>query len=159
MTAAQQQRKYINEAKERWKTNLHEQDRFQPVIPKQKIDKRRVEERTKLGMSSILVSIANDRPVKETDPDKILEAICEMLQVSVSRVLSGRRHKELVFARKLFFYVCRNLLNFSLNQCGKLMNKDHSTVIHDLKKLENEIQYSEYAFQKLVMLKINLGYS
>ena len=65
--------------------------------------------------------------------------------------LSGRdRHPERVKARQIAMFLCRKLLGLSYPAIGALFNgKDHSTVIHAVKKI-NELQRSNSDTNKLV---------
>lgn len=54
------------------------------------------------------------------------------------------RFREMVLARNLYFKLARQYTSFSLTQIGIIVNRDHSTVLHGLKTIENDInQYPE----------------
>jgi chromosomal replication initiator protein len=52
----------------------------------------------------------------------------------------------------------RNLTNYSLSEIGNFFNgKDHSTVIHAIKKIEEKIDKDIYLKNSIDSLKIRLG--
>ncbi|UWV77965.1 helix-turn-helix domain-containing protein [Mycoplasmopsis cynos] len=48
------------------------------------------------------------------------------------------RRKEIVIARHICIILMDNLLSMSSTEIGKVLNKDHTTVLNALKKSKNE---------------------
>lgn len=66
----------------------------------------------------------------------ILSCVSEHMHVSVDAILSTKRQADLVLARQMAMYICRNRLGLSYPELGKIFGgKDHSTVIHAIKKI------------------------
>lgn len=64
--------------------------------------------------------------------EKIIEDICEKYGVKKQHLLSRRRDAELVKIKKLTYWTLRQA-GLSLPKIGKLMNKDHSTVLYGIR--------------------------
>jgi chromosomal replication initiator protein len=61
-----------------------------------------------------------------------------------------RKNKGYVFPRQVAMYLCRKLTNASLLEIGeKFGGKDHSTVLHSIKKVEEKIS-KETSFKETV---------
>lgn len=65
----------------------------------------------------------------------MLRKICEIMNYNYNDVISRRREVEVVNQRIFIAYFLRRF-NYSLNQIGVLMNRDHSTIICLLRKGE-----------------------
>lgn len=51
-------------------------------------------------------------------------------------ILNGRRNRELVDARTIFYYIMRNDFNKKVSAIGKNVRKHHATVLHSLKSFD-----------------------
>ena len=45
------------------------------------------------------------------------------------------RERKYVYARAIYYYVCRKYSNYNLAQIGKSLNKNHATVLHGIREL------------------------
>ncbi len=52
---------------------------------------------------------------------------------------SQKRTKEIAYARQLAMYICRRLLDFSFPKIGQEFGRDHSTAMHAINKIENDL--------------------
>ncbi|OGL41941.1 MAG: hypothetical protein A3C43_12485 [Candidatus Schekmanbacteria bacterium RIFCSPHIGHO2_02_FULL_38_11] len=69
--------------------------------------------------------------------DEIQKVVAEKYNTRVNDLKSKSRRRELVIPRQIAMYLSKNLTNDSLQQIGrKFGNKDHTTVIHSVKKVE-----------------------
>ncbi|MDR1289288.1 MAG: chromosomal replication initiator protein DnaA [Holosporales bacterium] len=70
--------------------------------------------------------------------DFIQKKVCEYYGVKLSDLTSARRHKAVTTARQIAMYLCKDLTSRSLPDIGKNFGgKDHSTVIHAIKKVKD----------------------
>lgn len=68
----------------------------------------------------------------------ILEKVCAKMSVAPDKALENVRKPEIALARQISMYLCRRRLGISYPELGRLFGgKDHSTVIHAVKKIEN----------------------
>jgi chromosomal replication initiator protein len=78
-----------------------------------------------------------------TIPD-IQKSVCEHFNISLSDLKSKSRHRNIVLPRHIFTYLARCHTNTSLPEIGKFLGgRDHSTIIHSCKKIENELKENE----------------
>ncbi|MDR0640521.1 MAG: chromosomal replication initiator protein DnaA [Holosporales bacterium] len=71
----------------------------------------------------------------------IQKKVCEYYGVKLSDLISSRRHKAVTTARQIAMYLCKNLTTKSLPDIGKSFGgKDHSTVIHSVKKVKERVE-------------------
>ena len=85
------------------------------------------------------------RAVKIDDPplaiDDIVETVCNHFNVSPSAVNGKSRRRELVVARQVSMFLAQKYTKMPASRIGKLVgNRDHSTVIHSCKHIEQLMQ-------------------
>ena len=84
------------------------------------------------------ILIENNR---EITIEKIQKRVAEHFQIKVNDLKSSKRLKSIVFPRQIAMYICRNMTNLSYPEIGaKFGGKDHSTIIHAIKKIEKNMQ-------------------
>lgn len=67
----------------------------------------------------------------------ILVRASTLLNISIDDIMGSSRKPDCVLARQLAMYVCRRELGYSYPELGRLFGgKDHSTVMHSIKKIE-----------------------
>lgn len=71
-----------------------------------------------------------DGPVVYLSYATVERRICKALGLSRKELLATRHHKDLVFARQAVMYWSTRMTKLSLPQIGKLMGRDHTTVLH-----------------------------
>lgn len=74
---------------------------------------------------------------KEITIEKIQKKVAEHFQIKTIELKSSKRLKSIVFPRQVAMYICRHLTSLSYPEIGsKFGGKDHSTIIHAIKKIE-----------------------
>lgn len=82
--------------------------------------------------------------------EKIQKIVADHFQIKITELKSHKRLKNLVFPRQLSMYICRKLTDMSYPEIGvKYGGKDHSTIIHAIKKIEEKMKKDIYT-QNLV---------
>lgn len=76
-------------------------------------------------------------PSKAISIDKIIRATCDYFQVSLYDIKSKKRNKKIVNARQAAMYLARDLTNFSTTEIGSYFNRDHTTIMHAVEKIDN----------------------
>ena len=67
----------------------------------------------------------------------IMEQVAQKMNVTIPDILGSQRQNQLVLARQVAMYICRTRLGLSYPELGRIFGgKDHSTVIHAIKKIE-----------------------
>jgi hypothetical protein len=85
-----------------------------------------------------------DRPLRLIS---ICQAVCEHFDVHPSELRGVRRHKRIAYARHVFCYIAFEYTDSSKNRIGHFLNRDHTTIIHALRKIlrehENDLEFTE----------------
>jgi len=75
--------------------------------------------------------------------DVVLNKISIITGVPKKIIMGDTRYRKVIIARHLYFYVANKYkpLELSLERIGSLINqKDHTSVIHGMKKIETDIE-------------------
>jgi len=67
---------------------------------------------------------------------KIAEAVCIYHEIKLESLYGKSRIKELIKARQHYCYIAKKNTNYSLQQIGLEINKNHATVISSINKAE-----------------------
>lgn len=62
----------------------------------------------------------------------------------------GSQKQELVFMRYIFYDYAKGLNLYTLSQIGEVLNRDHSSVIHGLKKYSDLVETKDKIFLRLI---------
>ncbi|WAM07347.1 DnaA ATPase domain-containing protein [Mycoplasmopsis cynos] len=73
-----------------------------------------------------------------TTPEIIVKKVSSYYKVTAKEIMGKTRRKEIVIARHICIILMDNLLSMSSTEIGKVLNKDHTTVLNALKKSKNE---------------------
>jgi chromosomal replication initiator protein len=101
-----------------------------------------------LGGANITIDLVRDvmghiikERGKEITVDAILKEVSAHFSVSVPDIKSEKRVRSVMIPRQVAIYLSRKLTDLSLVGIGeKFGGKDHATIIHSVKKIENEIK-------------------
>ncbi|QKT05110.1 DnaA ATPase domain-containing protein [Mycoplasma sp. OR1901] len=72
--------------------------------------------------------------------ESIIKHVAKYYKVSSKEILGKSRKKEIVLARHLSIIMVKNILNKSSTEIGKIFNRDHTTILSALNKLNDETQ-------------------
>lgn len=90
-------------------------------------------------LQGILSSNGQTRSVPPS-PEQIRAAVAAHFGISVGELVGPRRTRNLTLPRQVAIYLLRELTGLSLTQIGALVgNRDHSTVLHSLRKIEESL--------------------
>ena len=88
-----------------------------------------------------LAALALDKSVPEREDqdsitaENVLNCVCQYYKVKKEAVLGANRKAELVKARQIACFLMYEILNLPLVTIGKIMNRDHTTVIYSKKQI------------------------
>lgn len=78
---------------------------------------------------------------KQVTPELIIDLIAEHYNITSSDIYSINKSRNIAFPRQIAMYLCRKLTDHSLAEIGKLLgNRDHTTVLHGIDKVEKTIK-------------------
>lgn len=90
---------------------------------------------------SVLKDYVNKGYSEKNSINRIQRIVAEYFQVTVDDMKSKKRSANLTVPRQIAMYLCRTLTNESFPKIGiDFGGKDHSTVMHSVEKIENEIK-------------------
>lgn len=102
---------------------------------------------------------------KRLTPDEVIDIVCEHFNLQRAKVCGKPRYRYIVEARMIAAYLLRSdrHLNLSLSQIGDLLGgRDHSTVMHSVKQIDNLMSVIPEMEQRVreVFIKVygNLNY-
>jgi len=110
-----------------------------------------------LGMArEVLKDIIVDK-AKEISVEMIQKHVAEHFKLKIAELKSDKRLKALVVPRQIAIYLCRDLTKSSYPEIGeKFGGKDHSTIIHSVKKIDKLITQNMELKNTIENLKRNL---
>ena len=96
---------------------------------------------------------------EKNDVHRIQKIFSEYFQISVEDIRSKKRSSNISFPRQIAMYLCRNMTNESFPKIGtEFGGKDHSTVMHSVEKIENEIKINKDLSNIIEKLKKDIGF-
>lgn len=72
--------------------------------------------------------------------DVIQKVIADNYQISVSELKGKKKDKKFAFPRQIAIYIARTITEISYTELGNEFGKDHSTIMHNFEKIENQIK-------------------
>lgn len=93
--------------------------------------------------------ISPDKP-REITAQLIVEVVSEHFGITVDQIMSKSRSNDVAKPRQITMYLCKQMTDLPLDSIGQLLGgRDHSTVIHGVKKVSDEIS-SDKNFKQTV---------
>lgn len=82
--------------------------------------------------------ISPDKPLEIT-PQLIVEVVSEHFNITVDQIMSKNRSSDIAKPRQIAMYLCKQMTSQPLDSIGQLLGgRDHSTIIHGVKKITSE---------------------
>ncbi len=104
-----------------------------------------------------MITNADKQPVTA---ERIIDATAEMFGFPVEQLIGGSRRRPLVDARQIAMYVTRNMTELSFPDIGKAFgNRDHTTVMHAVRKIEAHMGERRQIFDKVQELQHRVTHS
>ncbi|MEE1305402.1 MAG: chromosomal replication initiator protein DnaA [Agathobacter sp.] len=101
--------------------------------------------------------ITPDKP-REITSQLIIEVVSEHFHISIDQMISKSRSSDIAKPRQIAMYLCKNMTSNPLDSIGALLGgRDHSTIIHGIKKVTEEYENNENtrALIETIKKKIN----
>lgn len=95
---------------------------------------------------------------RDITPTLIINIVSEHFGVKPEDITSKKRNSEFVLPRQIVMYLCRELTATPYVEIGKLLGKkDHTTIMHGVKKITAEMEKNEELRNKvdIIIKKIN----
>ncbi len=124
------------------KSNIRElEGAFNKVMASSKLEKKEVT--LELAEKALKDIISPDQQ-KVITPEYIISVVAEHYHVTTADLCGNKRSSKIVMPRQIAMYLCRDIIDTSLKTIGKnLGNRDHTTVMHGIEKIEKELQTND----------------
>ncbi len=97
-----------------------------------------------------LSDLVNTSDSKPLTPTRILEVCSKYSRCEVEALIGPRRNKQITSARHMTMYALRQITDLSYPQIGEIFGgRDHSTVMHAVRKIETNIQVDKALFNQI----------
>jgi len=91
-------------------------------------------------------------------PERIRDEVAARWNVRPDALISKRRTQDVTLPRQVAMFLARDLLNASLVRIGQAFGgRDHSTVIHSIKKVEEEMEKDAHFASRVTELRQKLS--
>jgi chromosomal replication initiator protein len=107
---------------------------------------------TSKAVEDLIEKTAEHYARKITD-DQILKSVAEFFHISVDDLITRGRKKEVVEPRQIAMYLLRDILDMSYPYIGEKLGRDHTTAIHAVEKIGQEINKNASLGQKINMIR------
>ena len=95
---------------------------------------------------------------ENNDIHRIQRIVAEYFQITVDDIRGKKRNSNIAFPRQIAMYLCRNMTDESFPKIGiEFGGKDHSTVMHSVDKIEQEIKENKDLAKIIEKLKSDIG--
>ena len=106
----------------------------------------------------VLKDIISPNDKKIITPETIIKMVAEQFDITPADIIGNKRSSKIVYPRQIAMYLCRNMLDIPLTQVGSYIgNRDHTTVIHGINKIQDELETSEQTQKIIATLKKKLN--
>lgn len=84
--------------------------------------------------------------INNTDADwtDAMRVACQLYDVTPDQIISQNRKRHIVEARQLFCYLCRRELKLTFAGIGRIIHRDHSSIMHGVAAYQNLIDYDKH---------------
>lgn len=109
-------------------------------------------------LDAIRQTVEKNRALSKPLPtsDKIMECVSKHFRISIGDLCGPKRKAHLVRARQLAMYLLRQELNLPLESIGDICgDRDHSTVIYSIEKVEREILANRESQDQLARIRLS----
>lgn len=101
--------------------------------------------------------VAQNIKASGTTPERIIDAVCKLFTLQKSDILGSSRQKDISLARQIIFWLYKNDLDLSYPVIGKMLgDRDHSTVMHGCRKIEELSRTDLKVKQKIELTRQNI---
>jgi chromosomal replication initiator protein len=114
-------------------------------------------ERPSFEKAKALLRNVTSSPKKNINAKKIIQAVANFYDLTIQKLSSSSRKKEVVKPRQVAMYLLRKELESSYPFIGrKFGGRDHTTAIHSYKKISKEIEKDKKLEEEIELIKHNI---
>lgn len=90
---------------------------------------------------------------KKVTVKNIQKIVEEYYGVSHNAIVGKKKDRNIAYARQIAMYLCYKLLEITVSAIGNSFNRDHSTVLHSIKIIENKLKTSREVVEEVELLE------
>ena len=106
----------------------------------------------------VLKDVISPNDKKIVTPELIISMVAEQYDITPADITGNKRNSKIVYPRQIAMYLCREMLDIPLTQIGTYLGKrDHTTIIHGITKIEEELKNSPQTQSTIARLKKKLS--
>jgi chromosomal replication initiation ATPase DnaA len=96
------------------------------------------------------------QPEDSISLDEIMDAVCNYFDLKKKTLVSDSRNHSVVEARKIYVFLCRKLTTKTLEAIGKIINRNHSTLLYLLDIVESRVKYDTNFLYNIKIIEDNI---
>lgn len=105
--------------------------------------------RSRLNRTEVNVELAQEalknlispNTKKDITVEFIIDIVAEHFNITSADIISSKKSRNIAYPRQICMFLCRDLKDISLKDIGtKMGNRDHTTILHGINKIEADIQ-------------------
>ncbi|CRX37139.1 / dnaA / Chromosomal replication initiator of genome is here' protein DnaA / 1:1368 Forward [Candidatus Hepatoplasma crinochetorum] len=106
---------------------------------------------------NFISEVFEDMGIEEkTSFDSIINLVAKKYGINQKDILSKSRKREIIIARNIAIFLTRDILHYSLKDIGKKFNKDHSTIMYAINKIDENLKNNEEFKEIINELKLKI---
>ncbi len=111
-----------------------------------------------LALENLVKPHTNGKFLNENKINNILSIVSDYYRISTSDLISKKRTSKYVFPRQVSMYLIKTMYDIPYKKIGTYFNnRDHSTVMHSVEKITNEMEMDKDVKRDVEKLKIKCG--
>ncbi len=107
--------------------------------------------------SRAIQTLINAKDEYLPSPEIIIEETAKYYSLDSKDILGQSRIKTVVLPRQISIYLVKEILGLSLPETGKVFKRDHTTIIHSLKKIEELVKKDRETLEIIRDIKSNIN--
>ena len=104
-------------------------------------------------VKTLLENHYSSGPTKRLSIEDIQKEVESYYKVSHSDLVGKKRTRDIIYARQVALYLCREMLDLPFKTIGNKFNKDHSTVIYSVTNVEEKMKESREMREEIENIK------
>lgn len=111
-----------------------------------------------LALENLVKPRTSDKLLNQNKINNILSIVSDYYRISTSDLISKKRTTNYVFPRQVTMYLIKTIYDLPYKKIGTFFNnRDHSTVMHSVEKIRNEIEMDVDVKNDVEKLKVKCG--
>lgn len=104
-----------------------------------------------------LKDIINPNTKNEITIDSVIEVVANYYDLNLNQIRSSNRSTNIAYPRQIAMYLCKQLTGASLKEIAlKLGKKDHSTVLHGINKIIEDLDFEKKSGKNNLSTKLDV---